>query len=273
MHVQVPPVHVKPGAHDLPQAPQLLSSLFRSLQAPSQQAGDVPVHVVPHLPQFVMSVWWSMSRPPQQLCELLHLIPQAPQLLQSDGRLLHLPLQHTAPLPKHVLPQPPQLKMSVCSSTQAPPQHDWPGRHAATSLQLVPHVLGCDRTMQVLLQHVSAPPASQVRKSEQVPHSPAKSRHLPAQHRVCSGQGRGSCHWPSTPQVSIDCSETQCHWPAAHAAASKPASNAPVSSAPVSRAASALPSIAWVWSKGVRLHVARSSTHATSPPYGRIGAL
>ena len=56
-----------PDEQTMPQAPQLLGSLLRSLQLPLQQAGVVPVHVVPQEPQLLV-VFRLVQVPLQQPC-------------------------------------------------------------------------------------------------------------------------------------------------------------------------------------------------------------
>lgn len=77
----------------------------------------------------------------------VHVLAQAPQLLGSEVRSTHEPLQsvrlpqlvvqppleHTWPV-EQVVPQAPQLVGSVCSSTQLPPQLSYP------ALQVNPHL-------------------------------------------------------------------------------------------------------------------------------------
>jgi hypothetical protein len=59
----------------LPQEPQLLLSLLKSLQLPLQQAGVVPVQVVPQEPQLLV-VFRLVQVPVQQPCpEVQQLAP------------------------------------------------------------------------------------------------------------------------------------------------------------------------------------------------------
>lgn len=66
VETQVPLVQVCPVAQACPQAPQLLVSLLRSLQAPAQQAGVVPMQTWPQVPQFFGLVF-RLTQVPLQL--------------------------------------------------------------------------------------------------------------------------------------------------------------------------------------------------------------
>jgi len=79
-------MQLAPVAQTLPQVLQLLLSLLRSLQAPPQQAGVVPVQV----------------------------LPQVLQLLGSDRMLVAMPLQSAVHTP---------LRQAVPAGQQTPLQH------------------------------------------------------------------------------------------------------------------------------------------------------
>jgi hypothetical protein len=80
-----------------------------------------------------------MQVPFWHVLELPHTVPQVPQLLTSDSRLVHVPeqlvygaLQPHAPLshvrlPPQVAPQKPQLPLLLSRSTHAPPPPPIPG--------------------------------------------------------------------------------------------------------------------------------------------------
>jgi len=94
--------------------------------------------------------------PPTQVCEAVHTVPHAPQLLTSFCSLTHAPAQSVVPGVVHwheplmhavpvtqTLPQAPQLLLSVLSLTHADPQsavpvgqthepleQSWPRMHA-----------------------------------------------------------------------------------------------------------------------------------------------
>jgi hypothetical protein len=163
-----------------------------------------------HAPQLLTSFVTSIATPWQHVWPLAHFAPHAPQLLQSPQRSAHVPLQHAGALPKHTLRHAPQFQTSVCTSTHAPLQHDWPGAHAATSLQLVPQELGCVRSRHAPLQQVSfevhVPMLEQV-----VPHLPSRSRQDPLQHK---GFTPGHV-WTHAPQLRMSLSVSM-HAPAQH---------------------------------------------------------
>jgi hypothetical protein len=92
---------------------------------------------------------------------LVHVVPQAPQLAESDFSSTHAPLQaesplaqvaahapllHTGVAPVHGVPQAPQLPGSLVASTHVPPQSfvpagqtHLPPLHSCEAPQAVPH--------------------------------------------------------------------------------------------------------------------------------------
>jgi hypothetical protein len=130
VQVQLPFVHVVPGGHLLPHAPQLLMSVGSG------------AHVLPHKVSPVVAVM-QLHPPPVQVAPTGHALPHAPQLarsvihatsqpsdvllLQWMNPVLHTetaqldPAQcHVALPPWHAIAQPPQFLMSTVSSTQRP---------------------------------------------------------------------------------------------------------------------------------------------------------
>src|SRR5262249_25857704 len=158
----LPPLQRWSAGHEVPQAPQCVSVLFRSTH-------DVP-HIVrllsqPHLPAVqLVSPWQALPHAPQlsllessvthelphgvspdahlstqppceQSCVEGHFLPQPPQFAASADGSLHVPLHAFLPegqahlLSTHVMPvfvqstpQPPQLCVSVVASTHTPEQ-------------------------------------------------------------------------------------------------------------------------------------------------------
>jgi hypothetical protein len=92
---QLPPTHVSPGAHALPQTPQFSGSLFVFEHPLGQQSSP-----------------GAQTGPPLQLAGLRHRLPL-----------------HSSPNAQ-TLPQPPQSSGSIFVSTQMAPQHDRPPVHA-----------------------------------------------------------------------------------------------------------------------------------------------
>lgn len=119
-----------PAGHGVLHAPQLSGSLVRSTHDVPQVASDAPASPAP------------ASAPPHERAQLPceqtspvgHTTPQAPQLFASLWVRMQLPLHRAPPLAHwhapawQVVPapqtvsHPPQLELSVCSSTQEPPQ-------------------------------------------------------------------------------------------------------------------------------------------------------
>lgn len=128
MHLHEPPMHMDPGSHFTPHAPQFDRSIMVLAHEPPQFT-VTPVHVVTHSPprQARAMVPPSVAVVPQAL---LHM----PQLRGSLVRFTQTPLQDISPgghwqaPPRHsrpavqVMPQPPQFSSSVFVSTQ-PPAH------------------------------------------------------------------------------------------------------------------------------------------------------
>jgi hypothetical protein len=155
---QVPFWQVWPEAQVVPQAPQLLTSLLRSLQLPLQQAGVVPVQVVPHVPQLWISVCSSTHMPPQQFCPA----GQSPAVPQ-----VHAPLTHVSP-EAQTWPQAPQLFGSVCTLVQVPLQTmSLPVHRQIPCLQLAPDGQMLPHTPQLL---VSVLRLTQIPLQRVVPH-------------------------------------------------------------------------------------------------------
>lgn len=99
---QTPLTH-PPGGQLWPHSPQLVASLFTSLQSPLQH-----ILLVPGV--------------------LLQILPHAPQF-EGVFSCRHFPLQHAEPA-KQTAPQPPQLKSSVLVLTQTSPQRSgWSAGH------------------------------------------------------------------------------------------------------------------------------------------------
>jgi hypothetical protein len=80
--VAAPPVG---GLQPLPQAPQLLGLLVRSMQVPEQLVWPLPQQV-----------------PPEQVWPPAHFMPQPPQLLTSLSSSTQVPLQLTWPVGQHL---------------------------------------------------------------------------------------------------------------------------------------------------------------------------
>lgn len=113
-----PQVHeplVHPSAvspHELPQPPQLFSSLSVLMQLPEQQSCE-PEHTRPHAPQFA-TVSVRVQLPPQQLSPPPHARALAP-----------VPQRHWSPM--HVVPA---GQLTVHGTVHDPPTHERPAGHA-----------------------------------------------------------------------------------------------------------------------------------------------
>lgn len=105
----IPFMQTMPDAQACPQLAQLLGSLLRSLQAPEQQAGVVPVQTWPQAPQLFLS-----------LCSLTQVLLQQfwPEGQSPDVPQVQAPLEHVSP-EAHTWPQVPQFLGSVPVFTQA----------------------------------------------------------------------------------------------------------------------------------------------------------
>jgi len=132
--LQLPDWHVLPPLQTVPQAPQLLLSVWLLRQVAEQQMPPLPrllTQLVLQLPQAVASVLRFLQTPPQSVSPAGHLqapdwhvlppvqtLPQLPQLLLSVCRFLQLVPQHCVPA-AHLMSQPPQLLLSLVTLRQA----------------------------------------------------------------------------------------------------------------------------------------------------------
>jgi hypothetical protein len=96
LHTHWPLLQVWPEGQTCPHAPQLLTSLLRSLQLPPQQPGVVPgqvVHVPPLMPQVLADCAWQVPPASQQpLGQLVLLQPHWPLLQVWPGEhWVHVP--------------------------------------------------------------------------------------------------------------------------------------------------------------------------------------
>ena len=80
--LHVPFTQFWPSGQTFPQAPQLLTSLLRSLQWPLQHSGVVPVQVAPQVPQFCVVVR-AVHVPLQQSCPEVQRETQVPLLVSQ----------------------------------------------------------------------------------------------------------------------------------------------------------------------------------------------
>ena len=145
----------------VPHAPQLLTFVFVSTQAPAQTiwpTGHLQaplkqvwlfMQVAPHVPQLVESLFRSTQAPPQALSPPAQLAEQTPLL-------------HTGVVPEQTVPQAPQFLGSLVVSTQTPLQF-WvstgqtqlPPLHFWLALQAASHDPQCDGSVGV---YTHAPP-------------------------------------------------------------------------------------------------------------------